>query len=75
MPFFAIMTMSREGGRLDLFNLKYSLNRRLMRFLLTAFPTFLVTVIPSLLIPDGLSRVMIVKFSVCSRFPCSYIFK
>jgi hypothetical protein len=61
MPLLAMITMSCEAGSLDLFNLKNSRKRRLILFLCTAFPAFLLTVVPSLLTPDGFRHVMMVK--------------
>jgi len=39
--------MSRDSGSLSLFRLKNSLRSRLYLFLITALPTFLLTVIPN----------------------------
>jgi len=56
-----MITMSWEAGSLDLFNLKNSRKRRLILFRCTAFPAFLLTVVPSLLTPAWFRHVMIVK--------------
>lgn len=56
-----MITMSEEAGSLDLFSLKNSRNRRLILFLCTAFPVFLLTVVPSLLSPDWFRHMIMVK--------------
>jgi hypothetical protein len=61
MPLLAMITMSCEAGSLDLFNLKNSRKRRLILFLWTAFPAFLLTVVPSLVAPDWFRHVIMVK--------------
>ncbi len=71
VSFLATMTTSCPGGSLSLFNLKNSLKRRLMRFLFTASPTFLLTVTPSLGMPDSLGCKKTMKFAEESRFPLS----
>jgi hypothetical protein len=43
----------------------------LMRFLFTASPTFLLTVTPSLGMPDSLGCKKTMKFAEESRFPLS----
>ncbi len=53
--------MSKGTGNLDRFSLKNSLKSRLMRFRLTALPTFLLTVSPSLLVSEVQRMVMTVK--------------
>jgi hypothetical protein len=53
--------MSREGGNRSLFSLKNSRNNRLSLFLLTAFPTFLLTVMPNRFLPNGFWCAIIVK--------------
>lgn len=70
MFLFAIITMSCGAESLDLFNLKNSLTRRLILFLSTALPTFLVTVIPSLLMPISFLHATMVKCSEWLRTPC-----
>ena len=57
----AMMTMSCAGGNCSLCNLKNSRNSLLILFLFTAFPTFLLTVMPNLLVPDGFGYAMRVK--------------
>jgi len=57
----AMMTISRAGGNCSLCNLKNSRNNLLSLFLLTAFPTFLPTVMPNRLFPDGFLCAITVK--------------
>ena len=66
-----MITMSWEAGSLDLFNRKNSRKMRLILFLYTSFPVFLLTVMPSLLIPCWFANRITVKRFECIRTPCS----
>jgi hypothetical protein len=73
-PGFAMNKMSLASGNCSLCNLKNSLNKRFTRFLFTAPPTFLLTVIPNLRIDSLLpGKIMIKKFCVLYRIPCLVI--
>lgn len=58
-----------------MFNLKNSLTRRLILFLFTASPTFLLTAIPSLLFSPRFLNTMTVKFSECRLTPRLYMIR
>jgi hypothetical protein len=67
---FAMMMTSHPSGNKCLFRRKNSLISRLILFLVTAFPAFFVTVIPSLVRPSGLPHVTTVKFFELLHTPC-----
>ena len=71
-PVLATITMSQPWGKWLLCNLKNSLISRLTLFLFTAFPIFLLTVIPNLVMSDPFRFKMILKCAEGYRFPCRF---
>jgi hypothetical protein len=67
--FFAIMLMSHSPDSNCRFNRKNSLTRRLILFLLTAPPTFLVIVTPSRERPCRPAEKTAIKYSFCILRP------
>ena len=67
--FLAIMLMSHSPDRNCRFNRKNSRTRRLILFLLTARPTFLVTVTPNRERPCRPGEKTAIKYSFCIRRP------
>ena len=67
--FLAIMLMSHSPDSNCRFNRKNSRTRRLILFLLTAHPTFLVTVTPNRERPCRLGKKTAIKYSFCILRP------
>ena len=67
--FLAIMLMSHSPNNKCRFNRKNSRTRRLILFLLTARPTFLVTVTPNRERPCRLGEKTAIKYSFCTLRP------